>query len=337
MKICRLLFVLLILWPGVLLAETYSGEVAAFDQRGDLLLPDFAVGDARRIGAEVQRVVSELEALLDPAGSINGGLGQLNAAAGGAPLRMNPRVLALLAQSAAFCQWTNGATSLLGGHLYALWGLRIPVAALPSGLAIEEATDASACTQLVVNLEQGSASLAAGSRLEAWGFALGAAVDAAMETLEAQGVKNGFVSLGMVARGFGPGPTGGGWPIHPPTYPGLAEPLADIHLRDRALAAASPEDGRLGAAGEWFAPYLDLRSGRPTEGTVVVLASAQLAVEAQALATAMFVIGSRAGQMRLGNLSPRPSVLWILGSGEGRPLLVEYRWAELLRPAPKLP
>jgi hypothetical protein len=41
----------------------------------------------------------------------------------------------------------------------------------------------------------------------------------------------------------------------------------------------------------------------------------------------MFVLGQREGMMRLGALRPEPSVAWLLGSGEGLPLLTTHRWA----------
>ena len=41
----------------------------------------------------------------------------------------------------------------------------------------------------------------------------------------------------------------------------------------------------------------------------------------------MFVLGQRQGMMRLGGLRPEPSVAWLLGSGDGPPLLTTHRWA----------
>ena len=143
------------------------------------------------------------------------------------------------------------------------------------------------------------------------------------------GAGNAFVRIGGVQRGMGPGPHGDGWPVEMPRVPGLDSPLEPVRLLDEALAVADHRDGPLTAGGETYPPYLDLRKGRPMDGVMAVLAASELAVEAQGLAAVMFVTGSRDGQLRLGSLDPRPSVLWLLGSGEGRPLLVEYRWSEL--------
>ena len=61
------------------------------------------------------------------------------------------------------------------------------------------------------------------------------------------------------------------------------------------------------------------------------MAVSELALDAQGLATSMLILGPRAGQIRIGTLRPRPSLLWFLGSGEGAPLVVDYRWSDITR------
>jgi hypothetical protein len=64
---------------------------------------------------------------------------------------------------------------------------------------------------------------------------------------------------------------------------------------------------------------------------LAVLAATDLALDAQALAASLFIVGPREGQLRMGSLRPRPNVRWFLGSGGGAPLQVDYRWSELSR------
>ena len=64
---------------------------------------------------------------------------------------------------------------------------------------------------------------------------------------------------------------------------------------------------------------------------LAAVAVTELAVDAQGLAATMLILGPREGQLRMGTLRPRPSLLWFLGSGEGRPLLVDYRWSDVNR------
>ncbi len=304
----------------------------AFSRPGTIkvLAASKETADAALVRATV--AVSAVESLLDARGAAEGGIGRLNAAAGGGPQPTDPQVLEILARALSFCTWSDGIGGPLGGRLYGLWGLREPITALPGDADLEEARESATCDRLEVNRTPGAAELGAGSQIDLWGFATGFAVDRAVDALRAAGVDNGFVTIGTVARTFGPGPGGRGWPISPLVFPGLVEPLEELWLRDRSLAAASMDDHTLGAGGERFAPYVDLRKGRPAEGVVAVLASTELAVDAQALASILFTTGSRAGQLRLGNLTPRPAVLWLLGSGASRPLLVEYHWGELAGP-----
>ena len=80
-------------------------------------------------------------------------------------------------------------------------------------------------------------------------------------------------------------------------------------------------------AGDRYSAHLDLRSGRPAEGVAATIAVSELAIDAQALAISMLVLGQREGMMRLGSLRPEPSAVWLLGSGDGPPLLTTHRWA----------
>jgi hypothetical protein len=59
------------------------------------------------------------------------------------------------------------------------------------------------------------------------------------------------------------------------------------------------------------------------------MALSDLAIDAQGLAAAMTITGPNEGLLRLGSLRPSPAVLWLLGSGSGEPLQVDYHWGEV--------
>jgi hypothetical protein len=64
---------------------------------------------------------------------------------------------------------------------------------------------------------------------------------------------------------------------------------------------------------------------------LLVAASSELAIDAQALAVAAFVMGNREAQFRMGNLRPKPALLWAAGSGEGEPMILSSGWSALRR------
>jgi thiamine biosynthesis lipoprotein ApbE len=233
--------------------------------------------------------MAEIERLTDPNRG-DGALAILNAAAGKGPQPLDSRLMALLTRVRDFCFWS------------------------------EQALGRAACG-LALDSKGNTATLAAGGSLDLHGFAEGYAADRAVESLRGEGVTNGFVRVGEVHRGFGGGPGGKGWPVVVPAPAGMTEPVAGrVFLRDRSLAVATRTQPR---------PYVNQRNGKPAEGALTVAASSELAVDAQALAATLLILGPREGQMRLGSLKPKPSALWFLGSGTGQPLQTEYRWSEI--------
>jgi thiamine biosynthesis lipoprotein ApbE len=257
---------------------------------------------------------------------VTDGTASLSAAAGKGPQPVDPRLLDLLARAGSFCQWSEGAHGPLGKSLYALWGPQVEDP--PGSEALLQAVTAAACDRLTSDPQKRTATLAAGSGVDLLGFAEGAAVDRAVEILRGQKVANAFVRIGPVQRAFGPGPAGKGWPVFLPQVPGLTEPADLVYLRDQSLAVAAGSDHPLLVGSS---SYLNQRTGEPAQGVLAAVAVTELAVDAQGLATTMLILGPREGELRMGTLRPRPSLLWFLGSGEGPPLLVNYRWTEFTR------
>jgi thiamine biosynthesis lipoprotein ApbE len=254
----------------------------------------------------IQKALSEIAEVERLTG---GGLSTLNAAAGKGPQPLDPRLLTVLTRARDFCFWSEGAHGPLGRDLYALWA---DPAEPPSPEQTEKAVGVAGCNRLTLDSKNGTAALAEGSGLDLRGFAEGHAVDRAFEVLKKAGAANVFVRIGPVQRGAGAGPGGKGWPVEPP--------LVDrIYLRDHSLAVASET------------LLVNQRTGRRAQGVLAAAAVTDLAVDAQGLAAALFILGPREGQLRLGSLRPKPSARWFLGSGVGEPLRVDYRWSEVIR------
>lgn len=302
----------------------------ALGQTLQLAIADLPSEAARAAAAAALAEVAAVEGAVDPARP-GSALAALNAAAGAGAQRLDPRLVQGLTRALEFCSWAERAHGPLGRDLYSLWGLRSrsPVPP-PDPQKLADALAAAACDRLTVDAAAGTATLAAGSAVDLWGYAEGLAVDRAVAVLQAHGCRNGFVRLGNVYRGFGPGPSGKGWPIVV-AVPGLAFEGKSFVLHDRALAMAASRERPLRVVAEELAPYVNQRTGHPVEGMMATLASTELALDAQAMAVTQIILGPREGQLRSGSLSPRPSILWLQGSGLGEPLSVEYHWSEVAR------
>lgn len=277
-------------------APTLHLETTAFGQSAEIeILGAPSESEALRPALHAAvAALGEIEHLTDPARP-ESAVAALNAAAGQGPQAVPPRLLPLLVKGLDFCLWTEGAYGpLIRGF----------------------------CDGLIVDSRGGRATLAGETAVDLRSFAEGAAVDRAVEVLKERKVTSGLVRIGGTWRAFGPGPQGKGWPVVLPAFKGTTESAGRIPLRDQALAIADPA-GR---------PLVNQRTGQPAQGVVATVAVTELAADARPLAVSLLITGPREGQLRIGSLRPRPSVLWLLGNGAGEPLRVFYRWTELTRP-----
>ncbi|HRC84426.1 MAG TPA: FAD:protein FMN transferase [Thermoanaerobaculia bacterium] len=319
-------------WPALSLAQSKAETTfTAFGRSSQAAVLGLAPEAAEKALQTAVAEIRVVEDLANPKSPAELSLGALNRGSHPGAQRIDPRLLATLSRALQFCQWSDGTNGPLGGQLYALWGRYEARLSNPSSGDVATAVASAACDHLSLDERSSSAALSESSLADLGDFAPGWAVDTALAKLQEAGGTSGWVRIGGVAHGFGPGPTGKGWQVEPPSIPSLSPALPVVWLRDEAYAAAAADDGEMRAGNEIWAPYLDQRKGQPSSGVLAVLVSADSALDAQGLAATLFALGSRDGQRRLGALSPRPRVLWILGSGTGTPLLVEYFWSSRRR------
>jgi thiamine biosynthesis lipoprotein len=316
--------------PVRLSATVFHGPV-------EVEVRDLPADAARHAIEQALAEMAAVERLTDPEADAEGSsktagsLAALNAAAGKGAQPVDARLLPALSRALDFCLWSDKAFGPLGRDLNRLWGLRAPVQASPVQKPdlLDRAVVAADCGRLAVDAQKGTATLAAGSAVDLWGFSEGLAVDRAVEILRREGARNGYVHAGGIHRGFGPGPDGHGWSVEPPLAPGTTIPLSRLFLRDKALAIASAADRPLKIGEETFSPWISHRTGQPVQGTVATLAFTDLALDAQGLAATLTVTGPGEGQLRLGSLRPSPAMLWLQGSGAGEPLQITYHWGDV--------
>ena len=323
-----LMLTLLVLPAGPLPAEPVRMSAAAFGTQAEIEVRGLPREEGTVAARDALHAIFDLSQLLDPAGRQAGSLGALNAAAGSdEPLLLEPQVADLLRRGLQFCLWTNGAHGPLGGELYRLWNGSQQ--RIPDPTKLRDAVVSASCNRLALVYEDPGtrARLAAGSRLAAVGMGRGFALDRAADVLRAAGADNAWLEIGAVWRAMGPGPEGKGWLATLPPAPGSREPIDRVWLRNQSLAITSIEP-----VGEPTAlRLLDQRTGVPASGVVTVVVVTETAVDAEALASTLFITGLREGQMRLGGLQPKPMVFWLLGHGKGDPLESTYRWSDLDR------
>lgn len=131
--------------------------------------------------------------------------------------------------------------------------------------------------------------LAEGTKIDLGGIAVGYAVDRAISVLKANGVKNAIVDAGGDIYCLGKRPDGKKWQI------GIRDPFR----KNRVVKTLEIEDAAVSTSGNYEkrGHIIDPATSRPVENNLVgVTMVAKDCITADALATAVFVLGKDEGE-----------------------------------------
>ena len=222
---------------------------------------------------------------------------RVNAAAAAGWVEISPDLTALLARAREVHRVTAGAFDIAAGSLVRAWGFLRRQGRTPDDA--EQATALAACGMRHVELDEPGGRvrfLRPGVEINPGAIGKGWALDRAIERLEAAGVPSVLVHGGQSSvrsRGVqGPDVPGRrGWRVglRHPLRPGRR--LATITLENRALGTSGSGTQFFIDRGRRLGHILDPRTGRPAEGVISATVLAPTAADADALATALYVLG----------------------------------------------
>jgi thiamine biosynthesis lipoprotein len=255
--------------------------------------------DATPLGVEALDLVDAIEARISiyREGSE---LARLNATAAAGWQPVSPELFALLLEARALHERTGGGFDPAAGSLVRCWGFLRRQGRTPTPELLAAAREASGMH--LVELDEPGRRVRfarAGVELNPGAIGKGWALDRMMDFLGAGGVGSVLVHGGQssvrAAGTHGPGGTGrAGWPvgIGHPLKPGRR--LATLALVDRALGTSGSGTQFFVDRGRRIGHILDPRSGLPAEGVLSATVLAPTAAAADALATALYVLGPEA-------------------------------------------
>lgn len=223
---------------------------------------------------------------------------RLNATAATAWQRVSADTFALLEKAMELSGRTGGGFDIAAGRLVRTWGFLERQGRTPSAHDLATALGASGSRWLELDrVGRRVRFTRPGVELNPGAIGKGWALDRAVDQLVAAGITScllhgGSSSVRAVGR-QGPGPRDdhGGWPvgIRHPLRPGVR--LATIALTDRALGTSGSGTQFFIDRGRKLGHILDPRTGHPAEGVLSATVLAPTAAEADALATAAYVLG----------------------------------------------
>lgn len=222
---------------------------------------------------------------------------RLNALAAEQPMPVEPKLFELLRECATLFHETQGAFDITSGPLSEVWGFSRRQGRLPSDEELAQALMLVDGRHLQLDEHNRTVRFAQeGVRINLGGIGKGYALDQAARRLRMGGVDN-FIFHGgrssVIAAGHrvperprqNPWTVGIGHPMRPERRLGL------MRLHDRAMGTSGTATQSFHHQGKRYGHILDPRTGRPAEGVLSVTVLADDAATADALSTALYVLG----------------------------------------------
>jgi len=221
----------------------------------------------------------------------------LNATAASGWQPVSHEVFALLTRARELHDRTRGGFDIAAGALVKAWGFLQRQGRTPAAEVQAAALAASGMRHVELDPETRRVRFTQpGVEINPGAIGKGWAVDRAVDWLTDRGVDSVLIhggSSSVRARGTqgGGGPDRRGWKVglRHPLLPGLR--LATLTLADRALGTSGSGTQFFVDRGRKLGHLLDPRTGRPAEGVLSATVLAPDAATADALATALYVLG----------------------------------------------
>ena len=227
-------------------------------------------------------------------------LSGFNAAPSASWCRVSADTLAVVEEALRVSRLSGGAFDPTIGPLVDLWGFGPGGGrrGMPSGASIGETLERVGYRNIRVRI--GPRALGKnreGVRIDLSGIGKGFGVDKVAEHLERLGVEYYLVEIGGELRGRGYNPRGEIWRVgieRPPAAQGAARRV--VRLGGQAVATSGDYRIFFEHGGARYSHIIDPRDGRPVgHGLVSVTVIAPTTMQADALSTALMVLGPRAG------------------------------------------
>ncbi|MEZ6137583.1 MAG: FAD:protein FMN transferase [Pirellulaceae bacterium] len=243
--------------------------------------------------AELERLISVYQQRSE--------LSNLNRFGGTRAVSLSEDTVRLLMLAQDLNSLTHGAFDITSGSLSEVWGFSRRQGQMPSESEILAALESVGSQYLQVDHEHATARLSrAKVQVNPGGIGKGYALDRAVGRLQNAGIHDFMIHGGLssvVARGHRQhSATGGGWLValkHPWRW---EQTLGMIRLQDQALGTSGSGKQFFHFGGKRYSHIIDPRSGQPAQGMMSATVICPSGAVADALATALFVMGPTAAR-----------------------------------------
>lgn len=238
---------------------------------------------------EIDRLESQMTVYRD-----SSEIARINRQAPTGKVSVEPGLFELLRRAVELSRLTGGAFDVTSGALSRCWGFLNRQGRLPEASEIEAALERVGSRHLHLDQDEFSIRFDRPVEINLGAIGKGYALDRAGGTLRRRGVRDALLHAGFSSfLALGSAPFSQGWPV------GLQDParrdrdIAVLHLKDRALAYSGSGVQNFVSGNRRFGHVIDPRTGWPAERRSLAAAVADSAAEADALATAFYLMSPR--------------------------------------------
>ncbi|MEA3561032.1 MAG: FAD:protein FMN transferase [Candidatus Omnitrophota bacterium] len=231
----------------------------------------------------------------------------------GQMIAVSDELLTVIKRSVYVSRLSEGAFDVTAGPVIELWGFGggERTKNLPSLKEINQALSAVGCQNVIIDEQKREIGFAKkGMRIDLGAVAKGYAVDKAVEALKEKGIKNALVNAGGDIYCLGLNAENAPWVI------GIKDPrnssgvVTTLKLTNRACATSGDYENFFLKNRKRFSHLIDPRTGRPVQNKIVsVTVLAPDCFQADALATAVFILGKEKGLNLINSLAKTEAII----------------------------
>ena len=250
---------------------------------------------------------------------------------------LSAELFEVLTEAKRWHNLTDNAFDVTAGATMELWSKARKRQSLPSNEDIGEAQKNSGWSKLSLNSDGTSGNTitinAEKIQVNVSGIATGYLIDRAMTVLKQHGIECALIDIGGDIIVSNPPPESDGWKVD---VAGLREsdPVQSrMVLKNQAVTTSGDLNQFLEIDGIRYSHIIDPKTGRPVPRRVSVTVVAQKAIDADAAATAISVLGAKGAKPLLANM-PVDNVVILEQefpkSNENNPEVQRFEWSKAL-------
>ncbi|MDX9714483.1 MAG: FAD:protein FMN transferase [Dissulfurispiraceae bacterium] len=242
-------------------------------------------------------------------------LSRLNKSSGLKPMKVSDDTINLIEKALLVSHKSKGAFDITTGPINELWDFHKMI--VPSEAAVKEHLGLVNYRLIEIDKDKSTVFLKKkGMKIDLGGIAKGYAAARLTKIIIDSGIKSGIVAVGGDIRTFGMRPQNKLWRIgikNPRLDENTSEIMAAVSLTDRSISTSGDYERFFIVGSRRYHHIIDPRTGYPSEKTISATVINDDSTTADALATAVFILGPEKGIELLNSFSSEGVIMDIAG------------------------